>query len=403
MRFAFGIAKLFPGGGLQRDCVQIARCVQQLGHEVTIFTSRFRDGEFATGLNIKLLTNELRTNHCRQRRFSEDFSTAWRGKFDLSVGFDRLAGLDVLYCADPSILARVRQNWHLYVLRRYRVLIELERQCFERGKLTHLLLQDAHQLTVYQRAWSTELDRMTLLPPTIARDRQRPEFRSDGTRENIRRQLALLNSAWTWITIQVQPRTKGLDRILNALHFFPSAHLLIVGLHAAEKVAQDYARLAHKLGIEQQVQWLGHREDIPELLSAADVLVHPARYDTTGNVILEAILNEVPVITTDACGFAEHVKLAEAGIVLPESFDFGEFRSALEHMRDNSRCQSFTHKARQYRAQQQFNAGKVCAAKLIVDFAKNRSSQILLQPNPGLTHSSSLPLCPPVGQPARRT
>ena len=39
MRIALGIVKLFPEGGLQRDCVRLARILAARGHDVTIFTS----------------------------------------------------------------------------------------------------------------------------------------------------------------------------------------------------------------------------------------------------------------------------------------------------------------------------------------------------------------------------
>lgn len=186
---------------MQRDCVEIARHLRDFGHDVTIFTSSFDDREFAKDLDIKLLPNGLRTNHARQRRFSDDFGLAQRGHFDLSLGFDKLAGLDVLYCADPSILWRVKQTWHLCLRGRYRTLVGLERHSFRQGSLTRVLLQDAHQLEGYTNAWRTEADRITLLPPTIASDRQRPELRRDGTRGRLRQQLALTDSDWTWMTI----------------------------------------------------------------------------------------------------------------------------------------------------------------------------------------------------------
>jgi UDP-glucose:(heptosyl)LPS alpha-1,3-glucosyltransferase len=382
MRFAFGIVKLFPGGGLQRDCVEIARHLGRSGHEVTIFTSSFDDGDFAKGLDIKLLPNGLRTNHGKQRRFSDDFSAARHGRFDLSLGFDKLAGLDVLYCADPSTLWRVKQNWHLYLRIRYRTLVGLERHSFKRGSATRVLLQDAHQLEGYQKAWSTEAERITLLPPTIASNRQRPEFRRDGTRSRLRRELALTDADWIWMTIQVQPRTKGLDRTLHALRACPTAQLVIVGLRPTDKAARHYARLARRLGVESRVRWLGHREDVPELLSAADVLVHPARYDTTGSVILEAILNELPVIATQVCGYADHLARAKAGIVMQEPFDFAAFVAALHQLQDAGRQKVFAEQARAYSQHQQFNLGKAQAASMIVAFATDREGRNARSPAP---------------------
>ena len=64
--------------------------------------------------------------------------------------------------------------------------------------------------------------------------------------------------------------------------------------------------------------------------------MHPGPL-TTGTVILEALVNGLPVITTSACGYAKHVRAAGAGIVLEEPFDFKLFLTALKDMADTGR------------------------------------------------------------------
>jgi len=88
MNIAFAIVSLFPGGGLQRDCVDIARRVRELGHEVTIFTSRASGEGFAEDLPVHVLGVGPRTNHGRQRAFSKEFARTASQRFDLLVGFD---------------------------------------------------------------------------------------------------------------------------------------------------------------------------------------------------------------------------------------------------------------------------------------------------------------------------
>ena len=58
MRIAFAIVSLFPGGGLQRDCVEIAKLVRGLGHDVTIYTCRLHDHTLAYNIPILLLQND---------------------------------------------------------------------------------------------------------------------------------------------------------------------------------------------------------------------------------------------------------------------------------------------------------------------------------------------------------
>ena len=52
----------------------------------------------------------------------------------------------------------------------------------------------------------------------------------------------------------------------------------------------------------------------------ADLLVHPARNEAAGAVLLEALVAGLPVVVTDICGYAQHVKAARAGILLPAPF-----------------------------------------------------------------------------------
>ena len=48
---------------------------------------------------------------------------------------------------------------------------------------------------------------------------------------------------------------------------------------------------------------------------AADYLVHAARTENTGTVLIEAMICGLPVLVTGNCGFAFHVHDADAGIM----------------------------------------------------------------------------------------
>jgi UDP-glucose:(heptosyl)LPS alpha-1,3-glucosyltransferase len=373
MRFAFAIVSLFPGGGLQRDCIDIARRVQKFGHEVTIFTSRKSCDEFATDLPLRILSVGSGTNHRRQRAFSDEFERVTRRKFDILVGFDRLSGLDVLYCSDRSMNWRATRNPFLRLLPRYREYISLEKECFAPTLTTKILLLSESQLNEYWRSWTTEPERLVMLPPTLAPARRRPEYRADGTRQEWRTRLGLLPEDWAWIAVGVQPRTKGIDRTIRALREFTEARLLIVGLDEGQTRSARIRGLTRSLGVASRVQWLGHREDVPELMAAADLFIHPARYDTTGTVILEAIANGLPVITTTACGYARHVSGADAGIVVQEPFHKRALIAALETARNPILLANWSKSAIEYGKQSSLYEGRNRAAELIVRCAQERS------------------------------
>ncbi len=81
MRLAFAIVSLFPSGGLQRDCMAIARMLAEQGHEVTIFTSRLT-GDVSGDLRVEILPVRAWTNHGRNSGFSREIVRRWAGQFD---------------------------------------------------------------------------------------------------------------------------------------------------------------------------------------------------------------------------------------------------------------------------------------------------------------------------------
>lgn len=63
------------------------------------------------------------------------------------------------------------------------------------------------------------------------------------------------------------------------------------------------------------VRWLGQRDDVPALLAAARVFVHPSVEEGMGQAVVEAMLAGVPVVVSDAGGLPEVV--GETGLVVP--------------------------------------------------------------------------------------
>ena len=52
----------------------------------------------------------------------------------------------------------------------------------------------------------------------------------------------------------------------------------------------EYQRLARRLGVAERFTILPGRDDIPRFLQGADLLLHPARYENTGAVLIEAVV-----------------------------------------------------------------------------------------------------------------
>jgi UDP-glucose:(heptosyl)LPS alpha-1,3-glucosyltransferase len=279
----------------------------------------------------------------------------------------------VLYCADPSVRARMRRQPFRFLLSRYRAYLALERVSFARGRKTRVLLLSDRQREEYGAVWDTPPERLALLPPTTSGSRRRPEYRRNGVRAAVRAELGVAETDQVWLAIGVQPRTKGFDRALEAIRVFPNARLLLIGLgEASTRGAAELAAHARRVGLASRLSFLGHREDIPDLMAASDLLVHPARHDTTGTVILEAVVNGLPVVTTAACGHARHVADAEAGVVIAEPFRIRALVAALRTAQDAALRSRWSEAAERYGAQLFLYEGHVRAAEIIVTAAAER-------------------------------
>ena len=346
MRIAFGIVRLFPEGGLQRDCVRLARHLLGRGHSVTIFTSENRC-ELPQGVGLVLLPVRAITNHARDWAFARKFAAAAAGRFDRIVGFNKLVGLDFLYCADPPV-GEGRGGYWRRVLPRYRTRLKLEGACFGPQSATHIIALTKAAAEAYGRFWGIGSERFTVIPPGIDVERRHDELRQADKRAALRAALGLPADGMIWLWVGAQPKTKGLDRAIAALAGQPRAILLVVGMAANEGQARGAAALARRLGLADRLRFFGYREDVPNFFAVADVLVHPARLDVTGQVILEALVNGLPVVVAGCCGFAEHVRAADAGIVLDEPFAQEELEAALARIAEPALAASLSRAGIEY-------------------------------------------------------
>lgn len=113
---------------------------------------------------------------------------------------------------------------------------------------------------------------------------------------------------------------KGVADLIAALdllqHVRPDLRTLIVGAGPLRARLEGTAR-AFRLLDERRVAFLGHREDVPRLLAASDLLVLPSLYEGLPNVVLEAMRFGKPVVATAAPGTTEVVAPDRTGLLVP--------------------------------------------------------------------------------------
>ncbi len=179
----------------------------------------------------------------------------------------------------------------------------------------------------------------------------------------LHRQLGIPESSMLVGTIgQLGPR-KGQDVLLRAaqslIHCLPNVHYVLVGeRHSSKGESRQYEMQLHavaKGALSGRVHFLGFRNDVPRLLNELDLLVHPARQEPLGRVLLEAAAAGVAVIATDVGGTREIFPPADAAAQLVPAGDVDALAEAILRLAGDDAARGLLGAAARRRAEQQFN------------------------------------------------
>ncbi len=143
---------------------------------------------------------------------------------------------------------------------------------------------------------------------------------------------------WTAEEVAALRRREGIPGdapvAITVSNFYPyKGHADLV--HAARRVARERPEVCFLLvgrdagtltavrdltasnGLNRNVRFLGHRTDVPDLLQAADLYVHPSTEEGFSNAILEAMAAGRPTVACDVGGNPEAVLDGVTGSLVP--------------------------------------------------------------------------------------
>ncbi len=349
LKLAFCLFKYFPFGGLQGDFLEIAKICIARGHNVDAYTISW-SGEKPAGLNVKTVNVSGLSNHGKYKSFGNRIAEIVKDKnYDAIVGFNRIPGLDIYYAADSSYAAKMLKRSVLHrIFSRYHTFMALEKAVYGKNSNTRILLLTEKEKEFYINFYKTDPDRFYILPPGISK-KCIPPANVDEIREKKREELGIAGDEKMILMVCTVFKIKGVERAVRALASLPEnisskTLLIVVGIDKPWK----YKCLAKKLKISKQLKFIGARTDVPHLLMASDLFLHPASIENTGTVIVEALVANIPVLTTDICGYSRHITDADAGIVIPSPFDQQVLNRELLAMITSGSKDKWKNNARKY-------------------------------------------------------
>jgi len=288
---------LVKGGGPLLESVRAAGCrVAELGYGLP-GGDLARGGRLALGKAVARYRRDLRA-------FRPDIVHAqlfWSNI--LSVAAGRLAGVRAIVTSRLALSCQDREpRWMRYaqdLANVFTTAVFANSEAVRRDILAHERLRP---------------EAITVIPNGVALER----FHS-GSAEPVRRELGLAQGEVALVTVANLHPVKGHEDLLRALAMLrprhPGVRLLLAGRDRGSRPRIE--ALLGELDIGSQVQLLGERDDVPRLLAAADIVVHPSHEEGFANAVLEGMAAGRPLVATAVGGTPEAVRDGMEGLLVP--------------------------------------------------------------------------------------
>ncbi len=116
---------------------------------------------------------------------------------------------------------------------------------------------------------------------------------------------------------------KNLPLLIQAMRRLPGFHCVIIGDgHEREKIRAEATGISN-------IQFLGFQPDAHKIMPAFDVFCLPSRYEGLGLVLIEAMLNRVPIVASRAGAIPEILQQGKFGCL----FDSGDIEGLIAQLK----------------------------------------------------------------------
>jgi UDP-glucose:(heptosyl)LPS alpha-1,3-glucosyltransferase len=360
MNVAFCYENVLPvRGGCETYIADLARRLVADGHEVHLYACRWDAAALPAATHYHPLPVSSGPRFLRPWRFGRACARALRGAdHDVSLGFDKTWGQDVLYPQGGLHAASAAHNLgkHSGPLARRLAgaakALDVAHWSFTLLERKQYLSARRPLIIVNSEMVRDHFGRYLGVPPQAVRvvrsaidpnrfpEHDRPKRRVEG-----RERWGLHPRETVALFAAMNYHLKGLGPLLHAVARLPAEvpfRLLVLG----HPRTGAYERLTRRLGVTHRVAFGGYCADMRTAYFAADFLVHPTFYDPCSLVVLEALACGLPVVTTRYNGASELLTPPHEGYVVADPHDHGRLAWAMAQLLDPARRAACAQAAR---------------------------------------------------------
>jgi glycosyltransferase involved in cell wall biosynthesis len=291
MRIGLIHFKLGLKGGLESRLQNYISYFLEKGHEVDVICGRI-SGDFPmqSGFRIIKLGPGIYPKVFHQWAFSQKVKRhLLTGKYDLSFSLGRTEGQDIVLA--PGNHLGYLQAMGLPGKRlKDRMQIRMDRLSFDSAKL--ILAASGMIREELIKMYGISADKIQLLYPPLDTGRFRAGLKAE--QERLKPELGFSTAKTSCLFVSTGHHRKGLDILLKAFQILKEEpfELLIAGKPDPRSPLPN-------------VRYSGFVAEPQSLYAAADLTLHPARYEPFGQIISESLACGTPVLISDKTGAKE--------------------------------------------------------------------------------------------------
>lgn len=155
---------------------------------------------------------------------------------------------------------------------------------------------------------------------------------------------------------------KGHKYLIEAAAKVPEAMFLLAGDGPLRAALETQVRM---LGLTDRVVFLGHRDDIADLLAVSDLFVLPSLFEGYPLAVMEAAAARKPIIATRIGGTDEAIRSGDTGLLVPPA-DSGALAEAIRTVLADTTLAVRLADAAKAHALREFSAETMCRRTLDV-------------------------------------
>ena len=307
------------GGGAEYQALMLAQGLTERGVSNIIFTLR-ANGELskkARDLNINIIEGNFKS----RRNFKSVIKgfillnkTIRSSKpaivhtfLPLSNFLGSLAGS----ISGASLIITSRRG-HIklnYLKKRWRIIDRLS------NFFSHIITVNSQTIIDEMKATdAVDLKKVVCIPNGIDLNK----FKVDkNLRKDVRKSLGLIESEFAWIKVANFSDIKGHADLINGFSRIThncSKKLFLLGKDRGN--LKFIQKLVSDLGLQDQVIFLGFKENISKILNAMDGFISASHTEGLSNAIIEAMAMRLPIIATNVGGSPEILENRKYGILI---------------------------------------------------------------------------------------